>query len=115
MAVRYSARVSGATEIALMLLDVLSGLPEIQVAVAYEDENGRRIDTMPGTTRRSRRCRPVYEAVPGWSDDLTAVRSWSDLPRAARDYARFLGERIGVPIRTVSVGPERTQTITEVG
>jgi adenylosuccinate synthase len=115
VAVRYAARVSGSTEIALMLLDVLSGLPEIQVAVAYEDEQGRRVDAMPGNLATLERCRPVYETLPGWSDDLTAARSWSDLPRAARDYVRFLGDQIGVPVRTVSVGPERTQTITQIG
>jgi adenylosuccinate synthase len=112
---RYAARVSGSTEIALMLLDVLSGLPEIQVAVAYQDEQGQRVDAMPGNLTTLERCRPVYETLPGWSDDLTAARSWSDLPRAARDYVRFLGDQIGVPVRTVSVGPERTQTITQVG
>jgi adenylosuccinate synthase len=115
VAARYSARVSGSSEIALMLLDVLSGLPEIQVAVAYQDEQGRRVDTMPGSLATLERCRPVYETLPGWSDDLTAARSWSDLPQTARDYVRFLGGQIGVPVRTVSVGPERTQTITEVG
>jgi adenylosuccinate synthase len=115
VAVRYAARVSGSTEIALMLLDVLSGLPEIQVAVAYEDEQGRRVDAMPGNLATLERCRPVYETLPGWSEDLTAARSWSDLPRAARDYVRFLGDQIGVPVRTVSVGPERTQTITQIG
>ncbi|MFO0908542.1 MAG: adenylosuccinate synthase [Isosphaeraceae bacterium] len=115
VAVRYSARVSGSTELAVMLLDVLSGLPELKVAVAYEDPNGKRVDAMPATLAQLERCRPVYETLPGWPDDLTGVRSWSDLPQAARDYVGFLGKQIGVPVRTVSVGPERKQTITEVG
>ena len=90
VAVRYSARVSGSTEIALMLLDVLSGLDEVRVAVAYEDESGRSIPEMPGQLADLERCRPVYETLPGWPDDLTGARSWSDLPATARDYVRFL-------------------------
>ncbi len=114
VAARYSARVSGSTEIAVMLLDVLSGLPELQVAVAYEDEQGRRVKEMPGQLADLERCRPVYETLPGWDDDLTAARNWSDLPVQAREYVRFLGRQIGVPVAIVSVGPERAQTITDV-
>ena len=111
VAARYSARVSGSTEISLMLLDVLSGLPELQVAIAYEDEHGRRITEMPGHLSDLERCRPVYETLPGWSADLTGVRSWSDLPVEARNYVGFLAKQIAVPISIVSVGPERRQTI----
>jgi adenylosuccinate synthase len=111
VAARYSARVSGSTEISLMLLDVLSGIPEIQVAVAYEDETGRKVAEMPGHLSDLERCRPVYETLPGWSDDLTGVRSWSDLPVEARDYVGYLSKQIGVPVSIVSVGPERKQTI----
>lgn len=112
VAARYSARVSGSTEIALMLLDVLSGLDRIQVAVGYEDENGRRVSEMPAHLGDLERCRPVYETLPGWSDDLTAVRDWADLPGPARRYVGFLAERIGVPISIASVGPERRQTMS---
>ncbi len=111
VAARYSARVCGSTEIAVMLLDVLSGLPELRVAVAYQDEHGRTVADMPGHLADLQRCRPVYEALPGWPDDLTRARRWSDLPSSARDYVEFLAARIGVPVSIVSVGPERTQTI----
>jgi adenylosuccinate synthase len=114
VAARYSARVSGSTEIALMLLDVLSGIEEIKIAIAYEDENGRRVPGMPGQLADLERCRPVYETLPGWSNDLTQARHWTDLPAAARDYVKFLGKQIGVPVQTVSVGPDRGQTITRV-
>jgi adenylosuccinate synthase len=114
VAARYSARVSGSTEIAVMLLDVLSGLDEVKVAVSYEDESGRKVRDMPGQLADLERCRPVYETLPGWPDDLTAARGWSDLPTAAREYVRFLGDQIGVPVATVSVGPDREQTITDV-
>jgi adenylosuccinate synthase len=111
VAARYSARVCGSTEIAVMLLDVLSGLPELRVAIAYQDEDGRTVADMPGHLADLQRCRPVYQALPGWADDLTGARRWSDLPSAARDYVEFLAARIGVPVSIVSVGPERTQTI----
>ncbi len=111
VAVRYSARVSGSTEIALMLLDVLSGLDELNVAVAYEDEAGRPVRDLPGQLADLERCRPVYETLPGWKDDLTGVRTWSDLPAEARRYVEFLAGQMGVPVTIVSVGPERKQTI----
>ena len=109
VAVRYSARVSGSTEIAVMLLDVLSGLDELQVAVAYEDDDGPARHRLPGHLDDLERCRPVYETLPGWREDLTGARSWSDLPAAARDYVRFLAAQIGVPVSIVSVGPDRVR------
>jgi len=115
VAARYSARVSGSTELAVMLLDVLTGLDEVKAAVAYEDDSGRRHTTMPGHLADLERCRPVYETFPGWPDDLTAARRWADLPPSARAYVTFIGEQVGVPVRTASVGPDRCQTITDVG
>ena len=114
VAARYSARVSGSTEIAVMLLDVLSGLDELNVAVAYEDEDGRNVPELPGHLADLERCRPVYRTLPAWDADLTKARSWADLPEAAREYVRFLGEQLRVPVSIVSVGPDREQTITDV-
>jgi adenylosuccinate synthase len=111
VAVRYSARISGATEIAVMLLDVLSGHETLQVAVAYEDENGRTIHDFPAHLDDLERCRPVYETLPGWSQDLTAARSWSDLPAEAQNYVSFLAKQVGVPATIVSVGPDRRATL----
>ena len=110
VAVRYSARVSGSTEIAVMLLDVLSGLDELQVAVGYE-RDGRRLDVLPASLADLERCRPVYETLPGWREDITAARTWDDLPKAARSYVEFLGRVVGVQASIVSVGPDRNQTI----
>jgi adenylosuccinate synthase len=93
-----------------MLLDVLSGIDELKVAVAY-DVDGRRIDELPASLADFDLCRPVYETLPGWSEDLTGVKSWSDLPASARNYVSFLAERLGVPASIVSVGPDRHQTI----
>ena len=111
VAARYSARISGSTEIAVMLLDVLTGLEELKVAVAYEDANGKEVRTMPGNLEDLETCKPVYETLPGWNEDLTGVRQWSDLPAEARHYVKFLSKQVGVPVEIVSVGPERTQTI----
>jgi len=110
VAVRYSARVSGATEIAIMLMDVLSGIDELKVAVAYE-MNGQRVTELPASLIDFDLCRPIYETLPGWSEDLTGVRRWSDLPRAARDYVNYIAEQVGAPASIVSVGPDRRQTI----
>jgi adenylosuccinate synthase len=111
VAARYSARISGATELSVMLLDVLSGLDPLQVAVAYEDPSGRRIEEFPAHLEDLGQCRPVYETLPGWSEDLTGARVWDDLPPAARAYVRFLADQVRVPASIVSVGPDRRATL----
>ena len=111
VAARYSARVSGATEIAIMLLDVLSGIDELKVAVAYE-RNGTTVTELPASLADFDLCRPIYESLPGWSEDLTGIRRWSDLPRAAPKLREFHRRgRWGLPASIVSVGPDRRQTI----
>lgn len=93
-----------------MLLDVLSGIPELRVAVAY-DLDGQRITELPAALPDFERCRPIYETLPGWHEDITGVRRWSDLPPQARNYVDFFASQVGVPVRIVSVGPDRRQTI----
>jgi adenylosuccinate synthase len=110
VAARHSAAFNGADELALMLLDVLGDLDELKVCVAYELD-GQRIDTFPGDSFRLARCKPVYETLPGWKQDVSGVRRLADLPAAARRYVDRLGELIGLPVRIVSVGPDRAQTI----
>jgi adenylosuccinate synthase len=111
VAVRHSARVCGATEISLMLLDVLSGIEELKVAVAYENGSGERIDVFPSRTAKLADCRPIYETLRGWGEDLSQVRSWHDLPTTAREYVLFLSRQVGVPVTIVSVGPDRQATL----
>jgi len=111
VATRYGAKVSGATEFAVMLLDVLSGIETLNVAVSYEDEQGRRVDDFPGHLGDLERMKPVYEALPGWPEDITGVRSWSDLPINAQNYVRFLSKQLGLPATIASVGPDRTATL----
>jgi adenylosuccinate synthase len=110
LTVKYTAALAGADEITVMLLDVLSGLPELKVCTAYELD-GKRIEHFPSDSFQLERCQPVYETLPGWSEDITTCRKPSDLPAAARRYVDRVGELVGLPVSVVSVGPDRDQTI----
>jgi adenylosuccinate synthase len=110
VAMRYAARVNGLHGLAIMKLDVLSGVPELQVAVAYQLD-GKRLDEMPGDPEELERCVPIYETLPGWAEPLKGVRSWDALPAAARSYVKRLEVLTGVPVIAVSVGPDREETI----
>ncbi len=110
VATRYTAALNDADELAVMLLDVLSGLPEVRIAVAYELD-GERIDHFPTDAFVLERCCPVYESLPGWRADVSAARRLADLPAEARRYIERLGEMLGRPVRIISVGPDRAQTI----
>lgn len=109
---RYAHEVNGFSELFLTKMDVLSGLKEIPVCVAYE-RDGKRIDTLDfsGDARLLSLCHPVYEQLPGWTEDLRACRKWEDLPKAAQGYIQFIEAKIGVPVRSISVGPERSAMI----
>ncbi len=110
MAVRYAARLSGVDALAVMLLDVLSELPELKICTAYELD-GRRVTNFPSHVDDLRQAVPVYETLPGWRQDITKVRARADLPEAARNYLSRLSELIGRPVEVISVGPDREQTI----
>jgi adenylosuccinate synthase len=110
VAARYAAALAGADELALMLLDVLSGHDQVKVCTAY-DLDGQRVDFFPADARVLARCRPVYETLPGWRPELTAARRLADLPSAARAYVERVGALLGLPVRIVSVGADREQTI----
>ena len=108
---RYSARVTGATGLALMLFDVLAGFDRLKVCVAY-DIDGRRVERFPSDGAMLDRARPIYEELPGFTQDITACRTLADLPPAARAYVDFVERQVGVPIKAISVGPRRDQTLT---
>lgn len=110
VAVRYTATLSGADEITVMLLDVLSGLPELKICTAYELD-GQRLMHFPSDAYQLERCQPIYETLPGWREDITGVRKWADLPAAARRYVERIRELVGLKVSVVSVGPDREQTI----
>jgi adenylosuccinate synthase len=110
VALRYAARVNGLDGMAITKLDVLSGFPEIQVAVAYRFD-GKTLEEMPSDLESLERCQPVYETVPGWNEKLESVRSWEGLPSTARSYVERLAALVGVKVMAVSVGADRGQTI----
>jgi adenylosuccinate synthase len=107
-ALRYAARVNGLDGLAVTKLDVLSGLSEIKVCVAYETPAGR---TTEFPVRHLGSARPVYESRPGWTEALPSVRTLDELPATAREYVRYLEEATGVPVFLASVGPRREETI----
>ncbi|MFM8279729.1 MAG: adenylosuccinate synthase [Candidatus Limnocylindrus sp.] len=107
---RYAVQLNGVSSIMLNKLDVLSGIPEILLCVAYEID-GVRVDHWPASAAELSRAKPIYEHFPGWDQPIHAVRALADLPENARRYVTALEEVAGAPIVLVSVGPERTQTI----
>ncbi len=113
VALRYALELNGATGLVLTNLDVLSAFDEIPVATAYElPERGvRDLATYPAHWPSLEGVRPRYERRPGWRSDLTSIRRWKELPRAAREYVDWVEDLAGVPIELVSVGPEREQVI----
>jgi adenylosuccinate synthase len=108
---RYAARVNGVTEFVLTKLDVLTGMEEVPVCVAY-DVDGVRHDEVPMTQSEFSRAVPIYETFPGWDEDISKARSLDDLPRNARDYVAALEGMIDAPISAIGVGPGRDETIT---
>lgn len=110
VATRYSAALSGADELAIMLLDVLSVPDEISICTAYE-RNGQRIEHFPSDAFELEQCRPIYETMPGWQVDLSKARRLADLPAAAQRYVNRLGQLLNLPVSIISVGPDREQTI----
>ncbi|BAZ15318.1 adenylosuccinate synthetase [Calothrix sp. NIES-4071] len=107
---RYAVRINGLDCLAITKLDVLDELDEIKVCTAYEIE-GERSEHFPSSSRKFARCRPIYKTLPGWKTCTSDCRSWSDLPKQAQDYLKFLAELMEVPIAIVSLGASRDQTI----
>lgn len=110
VAVRYAAMVTGATSLALTMLDVLSGFEELRVCTAYDVDGEITERFLPDATRLDR-AEACLESVAGWSEDITGAESLGELPAAARTYLDRIADFVGVPIGVVSVGPERDQTI----
>jgi adenylosuccinate synthase len=108
---RYSARINGVTDFVLTKLDVLTGLDRIPVCVAY-DVDGTRIDEVPWSQSDFHHASPIYEYFPGWSEDLTGIREFDDLPQAAKDYVLALEAMSGARISAIGVGPSRDAIVT---
>ena len=110
VALRHAKRVAGITGLSLNLLDIFSGFDTVKVATAYELD-GKEIDYYPASLKELDRCHPVYEELPAWQKDITQVKSWDELPENAKKFLNRIVELVGVPLVTVSVGPDREQTI----
>ncbi len=107
---RYSARVNGVDTWAITKLDVLTGIDPLKVCVTYED--GRRTyRNFPAVPHILEGCRPVYEELPGWSENIQGARRWDALPLNAQNYLRFIEELSGVPVGIISIGPDHDMTI----
>jgi len=107
---RYAVRVNGVTELVVTKMDVLSGLLGLRICTAYRSQ-GRELEHLPLGPADLSPFEPVYEEVPGWQEDLRVARTWKDLPSQARHYIERIAGISGVPVRQVSVGPEREQIV----
>ena len=105
VAARYGCQVQGATGVAMTVLDALGYLDEIPVCVGYELD-GKQIDYFP-TTTELKRCKPIFEKLPGWKCDIRGIKKFEDLPENARHYVEFAEKHLGVPVCMVSNGPAR--------
>ena len=110
ISLKYSVRVNSLTELFITKLDVLSGLKELKVNVAYEID-GTEIKDFPREQKVLHAGKPVYKTMKGWDEDISNVTSFEDLPNEAKEYIKFIEDFINVPIKFISVGPERNQNI----
>ena len=108
---RYATRINGLTDIFLTKLDVLTGWEKIPVCVAY-DIDGTRSEELPMTQTEFHHAKPIYEMLPGWSEDISGAKTMEDLPANARAYIKFLEDVSGAPISAIGVGQDRNATIS---
>lgn len=106
---RHSRRVSGITDLSINSIDVLTGLDTVKICTAYELD-GEEITEYPANLDQLRRCKPIFEELPGWEEDITGCRTLEELPDNARKYLERISELCNVRISIFSVGPDRDQT-----
>ena len=107
---RYAVRINGLTELVITKMDILSGFEKLKLCVAYQ-QNGKIIADLPFGPTNLEGCEPVYEEFAGWNEDVGNMRAWKELPQGAKDYLRAIAQLAGVPVRLISVGPEREQIV----
>jgi len=107
---RYAVRINGLTDFFLTKLDVLTGWEKIPVCVAY-DVDGTRVEELPASQSDFHHAKPIYEYLPGWSEDISKSKSINDLPKNAKAYVEYLEKISGAPISAIGVGPGRDETI----
>jgi adenylosuccinate synthase len=110
VALKYTLRINGVTQIALMKLDVLTGHDQIGVCVGYR-VNGSLVEEFPSSLRDLEKAEPVYEFLPGWSEDITKVTTYEQLPSNAKKYIEYIQKQLETPVDIISVGPGREQTL----
>ncbi|MCH5234363.1 MAG: adenylosuccinate synthase [Muribaculaceae bacterium] len=107
---RYTSQLAGINHWALMLFDVLSGMETVKICTHYELD-GKIVDTPPSTISKLSRCKPVYVELPGWTEDISNMKTYEELPENAKNYVKKIEEITGVLVGVISVGPDRSQTI----
>jgi adenylosuccinate synthase len=107
---KFATRINGLTDIFLTKLDVLTGIKEIPVCVAYEVD-GKRMEEIPVSQSDFHHAKPIYETYPGWDEDITTAKKFEDLPKNAQDYVLALEKLSGTRISAIGVGPDRNATI----
>ncbi len=112
VAVKFSASLNGITGLALTMLDVLSAVEEVKVCVGYEID-GKKMDYLPLHQTDLHHARPLYKSLPGWGVDVTGCRRREELPEEAQNFISFIEDELKVPLRMISVGPERDQAVVE--
>ena len=108
---RYTGMLAGIDNWALMLFDVLSGLDKVMICTGYECD-GEVLQAPPSTINKLARCKPILIEMEGWKEDISGAKSFDELPEAAKAYVRKIEDLTGIPVGIISVGPDRTQTIT---
>ncbi len=108
--IRYAVRVNGLTSLAINKLDTLSGIETLKICVAYK-KNGEILKDFPVDISLLEGCEPVYEELPGWTEDLSKCHSFDELPENAKNYIRFIEEQADCHVSMVGVGPDRTQNL----
>ncbi|GLY08816.1 adenylosuccinate synthase [Bacillus badius] len=107
--VRHARRVSGLTDLSLNSIDVLTGIETLKICTAYRYK-GEIIEEFPANLNILAECEPVYEELPGWTEDITGCKTLSELPENARHYLERVSQLTGIPLSIFSVGPDRSQT-----
>ena len=106
----HGKRISGITNLAITLLDILSGFEKLKICVGYK-LNGKKINYIPSTIEEFNKCEPIYIEVDGWMEDISNVKSFDELPTNTKNYVRKIEELTGIKVSIISVGPDREQTI----
>ncbi|MBX3114181.1 MAG: adenylosuccinate synthase [Fimbriimonadaceae bacterium] len=110
VALRHSARINSLSGLIITRLDVLAGIPELEVCTAYDMGSGP-VNYIPSTPCEWETVQAQYQTLAGWDEDISGARKWEDLPKTTQDYVRFIEEFTGVPAAILSIGPDREETI----